>query len=886
MNPTPPHFATWLLKTFGHPDTSEELQGDLLELYHHWVETAGVRKARWRYVINVLKLLRPFAPSTSNQYVSPSFLSPAMIRNYLKIAWRNLVLHKAFTLINIVGLAVGLATCLLIVLFVLHEQSYDRYHAHADRIYRMTLYGHIDEKDIKLAYAPGPAGEALLRDCPGVEAVTRLRKEGDFLVKHGNDFIKEKHVAFVDSNFFSVFTIPMLKGPRKDALTEPNTLVLTESIARKYFGQADPIGKTLTLGHLGIFRITGVCGDVPSNTHFQYNMFGSFSSVKTGKKWMASGAYTYLRLRDGYPIRQVEAISQGFMSKYMASEIKEFFGVTLSDFLKKGNRFGFTFQPLTDIHLHSSLDDELEANSDSKYLYIFSAIALFILLLACINFMNLSTAGSAGRSKEVGIRKVLGSVRKQLVSQFMAESVLITFLALGLALGLVVLALPTFNDLAGKQFTYRAFIGGWMLPGTVLACLIIGLLAGVYPAFVLSSFRPIAVLKGSLQTGARNGWLRSTLVTVQFVVSISMIIATIVANQQLQFIQNKKVGFDKEQVLVLHDTHVLGPKLAAFKAELAKMAAVSRVSMAGFLPAGASNQSVDGIQIRNGAQVSTYRNKTYYVDEDYLPTLGIRLVQGRNFLGASPAEKSNVLINESAARMYGFTNQAAGSPIGKQISIVGDGTEGSQRTYTVVGVVKDFHFESMHQPIAPLVMFYGHDNGQLALRIQTSDIPGLLRTVEQQWKTQTDNPFEYSFLDERFNTIYQSEQRIGRLVSIFAALAVMIACLGLFGLAMFTAQQRTKEIGVRKVLGASVASVVSLLSKDFLKLVVLAIVIASPVAWYVMNQWLQDFAYRIAIEWWVFALAGILSIGIALLTISFQSIKAALVNPVKSLRSE
>lgn len=878
----PPRWASWLLETFAHPDRREEVQGDLLELYTYWVETVGEQKANWKYSLNALKLLRPLAKSEHYQPQSTLFfLSPAMLRNYLKIAWRNLVLHKGFTAINVIGLAVGLATCLLIMLFVLDELSYDRYYANADRIYRMTIYGRMDKKDIRLAYAAGPAGQALQQESPGVEVVTRLRKEGAFLVKNGTDIVKEERIAFVDSNFFSVFTIPFLKGHKARALIEPNTLVLTETAARKYFGQADPIGKTLQMGHLGSFRITGVCANVPSNTHFHSDMFASLSSVKTGKKWLASGAYTYIRLREGYSIGQVEAAVPALVRKYIAPEIKDFFGTPFSEFQQKGNAFTFRFQPITDIHLHSDLDDELEANSDIKYLYIFSAIALFILLLACINFMNLSTAGSVGRSKEVGIRKVLGSIRQQLVSQFLAESVLVTFLALGLALGLVLLLLPSFDELAGKQFTYRTLVGGWMLPGIGLTCLLIGLLAGSYPAFVLSSFRPILVLKGAVQSGSRSGWLRSALVTSQFVVSISMIIATIVANQQLRFIQNKKVGFDKEQILVLQDTHVLGDNLNAFKDELGKLAAVVRVSRAGFLPAGTSNQSVDGIVVRNGSEVSTHRTKSYYVDEDYLPTLGIKLFQGRNFLNASPSENSNVLINEAAAQAYGFRN-----PIGKQISITGDGTEGSKRTYTIVGMVNDFHFESMRQHIAPLIMFYGHDTGQLALRIQTGDIAGLLRSIEQQWKARTDNPFSYSFLNERFNTIYQSEQRIGRLVAIFAGLAVIIACLGLFGLAALTTHQRTKEIGVRKVLGASVGSVVVLLSKDFLKLVGIAIVIASPISWYGMHEWLQDFAYKTDLSWWVFALAGLLAIGIALATVSFQSLKAALMNPVKSLRSE
>ena len=552
-----------------------------------------------------------------------------------------------------------------------------------------------------------------------------------------------------------------------------------------------------------------------------------------------------------------------------------------TEFQKKGNRFGFQFQPITDIHLHSDLDDELEANSDAKYVYIFSVIAFFILLLACINFTNLSTAGSASRSKEVGIRKVLGSVRTQLVSQFLTESVLLTFFALVLALVLVFLLLPSFNVLSGKQFTVSDLVNGRLLMGAVVCSLVIGLLAGSYPAFVLASFKPITVLKGKLQIGGRGGWLRNALVTTQFVVSIGMIVATIVANRQIQFMQNKKVGFDREQVLVLHDTHVLGAKAEAFKVELAKLSSVVKVASAGFLPAGHTSQSVDGIQFRDGTRTGTHRTKGYYIDEDYLPTLGIDLAQGRNFSKAFSTENSSVLLNEAAVRTYGFKN-----PIGQQISTVGDGSEGSKHTYTVVGVVKDFHFESMHQHIAPLVIFYGKDNDQLALRIQTNDIPRLLQKIEQQWKATTDNPFAYSFLNERFSKMYQSEQHISQLFAVFAGLAILIACLGLFGLAAFTTHQRTKEIGVRKVLGSSVTGIVTLLLTDYLKLILIATLIASPIAGYTMSQWLRDFAYRIDLPWWAFALAGVLATVVAVLTVSYLAIKAALVNPVKSLKAE
>ncbi|GAB3963200.1 ABC transporter permease [Spirosoma harenae] len=880
----PPRWADRLLEWFVAPHLLEYVQGDLHEDFHKQVARVGLARARRAYIWAVLHCLTPFFAkrptpepfyNSNNEY--PKLLFTDMLSNYLTIAFRNLWRHKAFTAINIVGLAVGLATCLLIVLFVLHELSYDRYHANADRLYRMTLNSRLGESDFHYAYTSEPAGKALLDECPAVETVTRLRDDGDMLVKHDHDTFKEERVAFVDSNFFSFFTIPLRKGNVANALVEPKTVVLTETTARKYFGEADPIGKTLSMGNLGLFRVTGICADIPSNTHFHYDMFGSFSSVNQGAKWVASGAYVYLMIREGATIRQVEAQSQGFVRKYVAPEIKEFLGLSLPEFLQKGNRLSFDFQPVTGIHLYSDLDNELEPNSSINYVYVFSAIALFILLLACINFMNLSTAGSAGRSKEVGIRKVMGSVRKQLVSQFLAESVLLTMLALLLALGLVLLLLPGFNALAGKQFSLGDIFNSQILSGVLLTCLIIGLLAGSYPAFVLSSFKPITVLNGKAQASLRSGWLRNTLVTGQFVVSIGMIIATIVANQQVRFIQNKKVGFDKEQVLVLHDTQVLGSKLTAFRDELAKLSPVVRVALAGFLPAGPSRQSQDGIKFRDGAGTGNHLSKTYFVDEDYLPTLGIQLTQGRNFSKAFSSDHSAALINEAAVRAYGFKK-----PIGQQLSTVGDG----RRTYTVVGVVKDFHFESMHQRIAPLILFYGGDNGQLALRIQTDDIPSLLQTIEQRWKAETDSPFVYSFLNERFNTMYQSDQRTGRLVGVFAGLAVLIACLGLFGLAALTTHQRTKEIGVRKVLGASVASIVTLLLTNYLKLIFIALAIASPIAGYAMSQWLGDFAYKIDLSWWIFVLAGGLAIAIAILTVSYQAIKAALVNPVKSLRTE
>lgn len=816
--------------------------------------------------------------------------STTMFRNYLKIAWRALRKNKAFAAINIVGLAVGMATCLLIVLFVRHELSYDRYHSKADRIVRVTIKGRIGDNETNMAGIGAPAGPALLRDYPGVESFTRFYEQGTFIVKRGTNQFKEERIIFTDSTFFDTFSIPLLTSRAgtnpKNVLTEPNTVVLTENMARKYFGSQNPIGQTLMLGMGGLYRVTGVCQNVPDNTHFHYDFFASMRSIQLGDKWLTNGMKTYLVLREGYSTNELQAQAQVMVQRYVAPEIKLFTGVTLAEFLQKGNRFDLYFQPLTDIHLRSNLEGEAEPNSDIKYVYIFSLIALFILLIACINFMNLSTAGSVGRAKEVGVRKVLGSGQRQLIRQFLTESMVMVLLALLVAVGLVGLLLPLFNQLAGKSIGPGAITDGWMLPGIALSCLLTGLLAGGYPAFFLASFKPIRVLKGGDVVGKQSGgqhtnWVRNTLVTVQFVVSSVLIVGTVIVYQQLRFIQTKKVGFDKEQVLVLHDTYMLGEGIQAFKTELTKLAAVRQVTLAGFLPVGASNKGTEGFQPANGSpQPETYRATTYQVDADYLPTLGMKLVRGRNFSNAFRSDSTAVLINETAAKQFGWKN-----PIGQQISTVAESALG-RRTYTIVGVVNDFHFESMHQSIAPLVMRYGGDTYQIALRVQSSDISALLTVIEKRWKTRTGSPFAYSFLNERFNTVYASENRIGKLFGIFALLAILIACMGLFGLAAFTTQQRTKEIGVRKVLGASVTSIVGLLSKDFLKLVLIAIVIASPLAWWAMNRWLADFAYKIDIEWWVFALAGLLAVGIALMTVSFQSVKAALMNPVSSLRSE
>ncbi|GAB3990903.1 ABC transporter permease [Spirosoma daeguense] len=807
-----------------------------------------------------------------------------MFTNYIKIAWRNLLRNKAFSAINIVGLALGIATCLLISLFLLDELSYDRYNDKASRMVRVVFHAVMDGGEINEAHIMPPVAQTLKTDYPEVEAATRLQPVGTPTITVGTKTFRDDQLAYVDSNFFQMFTLPLIQGDAKTALIQPNTAVITQEMAKKFFGSENPIGKSLLIKSWNApFRVTGVIEKVPTNSHFHFDMFMSMAGVSEAKSpsWMQSGFFTYLVLAKGYDPKQLEAKLPQMTTKYMGPQIQQAFGMNMTTFRQKGNDVGFRLQPLTDIHLHSNITAELAPNGDVQYVYIFGAIALFMLLIACINFMNLSTAGASKRAKEVGIRKVLGSVRQSLTYQFLIESLLLTTIALVLALGIVFLALPSFNELAGKTLTLNIVDTAWLVPALLLLGLLVGILAGSYPAFFLSSFKPISVLKGNKFTGDRKSiGLRSGLVVVQFSISIILMIGTTVVYRQLSYIQNKKLGYSKEQVLILPDTWQLAQKEDVFRNQIMQNPRVVSVSTSGYLPAGPS--------YNNNFMVFPENNPTkfvkgirYDVDYEYIPTLGMQLAAGRNFSKAYGTDSSGVILNETAAKTLGWGNKAIGHTIGHSDN------DGTKKMYRVVGVVKDFHFRSMHESISPLMMVLGRSSSTVILKAKTTDMTGLLASLEKEWKKlTTDAPFTYSFLDQRFNDTYLAEQKTGRILGLFAGLTIFVACLGLFGLATFTAEQRTKEIGVRKVLGASVTSIVTLLSKDFLKLVAVSIVLATPIAWWTMDKWLQEFAYKIDISWWMLVLAGVLAVGIALLTVSFQSIKAALTDPVKSLRSE
>ncbi|MCI0695026.1 ABC transporter permease [candidate division KSB1 bacterium] len=813
-----------------------------------------------------------------------------MFKNYLKIAARNLLKHKAYSLINVLGLAIGMACCILILLYVQNELSYDRHHQKAERIYRVASDHKFGGNHFQMAVSPAPMAEALVRDFPEVESAARFRGYGSFLVKkEGEQNFKEERVIFADNAIFDIFTIPLLGGDAKGALTAPNTVVISQSTAKKYFGESNPVGQSLLFDNTAVYKITGVFADMPDNGHFHFDFIAALISMDESRNslWISNNFRTYLLLKAGGQPATLEAKFPEMVRKYAGPQVQEFLGASFEAMVQQGNQIRFYLQPVRDIHLHSDLSVEFEPNSNINYVYIFSAIAFFILLIACINFMNLATARSASRAKEVGIRKVVGSYRRQLVGQFLAESIFLSVIALMLALVLVELILPAFNNLAEKQLQ-TFYFGNWPLLAALIGItLLVGVVAGSYPAFVLSSFKPVSVLKGAKSAGARSSRLRSALVVFQFAASVILIVGTIIIKNQLHYIQNKNLGFNKEQVIVLHDAYALGEKLEAFKNEAMRNPSMISATVSGYLPV-SSNRSDTGFWPEGQrASDNPVSMQIWSADYGYIETMGMEIVAGRNFSETFGADSSAVILNEKAAKMFGF-----GDPIGKKIFTWGfTPGRGVDRDriipYTVIGVVKDFHFASLKENIGALGLRLGRNRGLMSFRFKVENVAALIAFLENKWKEfAPDQPFAYSFLDERFSNMYRAEQKVGEVFSVFAGLAIFTACLGLFGLASFMAEQRTKEVGIRKVLGATAVNVTALLSKDFVKLVLVANLIAWPVAWYAMNRWLQDFAYRVNISWWIFALAGGLALLIALLTVSTQAIKAALANPVQALRYE
>ncbi|WP_425290965.1 ABC transporter permease [Spirosoma linguale] len=886
MKNAPPRLPDWLLKNFGHPDTQEEVQGDLLELYDYWRRTVGERRANWRYSLAALKLLRPLAKPKSQTYSPPEcrttfILHPDMLRNYVKIATRNLVRNRVYSAINMGGLALGMACCLLIALYVYDELSYDRFNANFAHIYRVTERQTQPEGIFDVAVTPGPLAPALEKDFPEVQRTTRIGQWHGLLTK-GRQALEAEQFLIVDPSFFSLFSYPLIMGDTNTIFRGPNELIFSEATAERFFGadwrQKNLVGQSITLNKDQTFTLVGVAKNPPTQSHIQFDVLMPFKWLERNDewsmKWSSNSYHTYLQLR---PDVAGKAIDPTAFANKLRGQLKEY---------HSGNETPLLLQPLSDIYLYSkfAFGTDYGKRSDITYIRIFVAVGLIVLLIAVINFINLATARASQRAKEVGVRKSVGAQRSSLVTQFLSEALLMTTLAMSVSLLLAELLLPLFNNLAEKSMSIP-----YQMPAFWLVIIgltgVVSLLTGLYPAFFLSSFRPVAVLKtgisGYFSSGQTGRSFRQSLVVGQFVLSIALAISTVVIYRQLSYLQSTKLGFDKSQLLHVRLKGDLKQNALRFKTDVSQLPGVAQASMTTSNLVDMQNSST--IEWEGQTPKDEFLITQMNVDADFIKTTGMSMAAGRNFSAQITSDTlsklGTYLINETAAKRMGWTPTSA---LGKKVKFWG--TDG-----TIIGVVKDFHFRPLHVSIEPFILRFRPKEFYFELLVKTK--PGMvastLPAITAVYKKLDPNyPISYGFVDQDLDRQYRSEQRIGQIILYFSILTILVSCLGLFGLTAFTAEQRTKEIGIRKVLGASVASIVALLSKDFLKLVLIALVIASPIAWYAMNRWLQSFAYKTSFEWWMPALAGLVAICIALLTISFQSIKAAIANPVKSLRNE
>lgn len=824
-----------------------------------------------------------------------------MFKNYIKIAWRNALRHKVNSIITIMGLAIGLACVVLIAFFVNDELSYDQFFKDAERVYRVNINGKMGEGEFFAGYTPPPAGTTLVENFPEIESYTRIYRPGVAVIEHksGEELRKfnEKKIFAVDSNFLEVLSYPLEKGDPKTSLLDANNVVITQNIAAKYFGSEDPMGKVLFYGkERKPLKVTGVLSDMtnlPASVKFDILIpVQNFDIIKYFDwSWVWLNMATYVKLskeatKNPDVEGQLEAKFPDLLQIHAASAFERI-GQPYEEFLKNGNKWELDLQALTDIHLYSEeITSGITEQNDIKNLYIFGVIAFFIIILACVNFINLTTAQSNKRSKEIGIRKVLGSFRRQLVNQFISEAIFYTTVSTLLALFLVWVALPYFNQLAGKNIAFHALFTNGIWLYILGISIITALLAGTYPAFYLTSFKPVKILKGIGKTSnKKDGFVRNGLVVFQFTIAIIMIISTAIVYLQLRFTQNSYLGYDKENLIVLMNTEKLGLSEETFRQELASFTEVESATISsGMFTKGSFGDFYVPETIKTNENIAKdITLQSYLVDSHFISTLNLHLKEGRGF-----EEKFNdslsVIINEAAAKQIGWEE-----PIGSMIRYPG----GNMESYKVIGVVKDFNLESLHSHIEPFALFSNssksYDTGvsYITLKLKAHNPKDIINTIRNKWMLYSPSvPFEYSFLDEDLNTAYRSDQQQASLFGIFTFLTIFIACMGLLGLIAFTAQQKTKEIGIRKVLGASIAEIINLLAIDFVKVVVVALLIASPIAWYFMHNWLQDFAYRITIPWWVFAFSGVFALSIAMLTMGFQALKAARANPVKSLRTE
>ena len=861
----PPKWAIRFLEWGLPDDTAEDIMGDLYELYLEKIQAGKKRKATFDYIFGTFSLIQLFRPQILPDYIFPTH----MIKHYITVAFRNIRKHTGYSLINIFGLATGLAACLLILMYVNHELSYDSFHEKADQIYRVSMEFRSADIQEHVAISPTAALPVFTREYPEVIGGVRLYPTGMFrpsVIEYGEKQFQEDGFMYADSTFFNVFSFPLLKGNPQTCLSQPTTIVITESMAMKYFGSEDPMGKFLKINDSREYQVTGVMADFPSNSHFSADFLASFVSTRAAKQeiWGSANYQTYIILKKGASAEDLEAKIPTLIQREIGQHLGEDESLIIH------------LTALEDVHLRSDAQGGFGTSGNIRYVYIFSAIALLILVIACINYMNLATARSVDRAKEVGLRKVVGAQKNQLFGQFMGEATIITFMALVISLVIANLALPYFNQLVGRELSIGFLNNATLIFGLIGVGIIVSLLAGVYPAIAFSNFKPITILRGNFKTSQSGVWLRKGLVIFQFAISIFLVVGTLVIYKQLRLIQNKNLGYEKEQVVVIPVDYKMVEKWETFKGALTNSPHIDHVSAVSETPS-----QVDGtysLFLPSNPKDSRLV-QAMATDIDIAKTMGFKILSGSDYTYASSQrEDYPFLINETVMKQMGWDLETA---VGKPLNL--NGREGF-----VQAVMNDFHTQSLHREVSPLVIFLSKNDFNYAMvKISTGKIEESLSHLESTWSELAPHrPFDYHFLDDEFDKLYRSEKQTAQSLGIFAGLAIIIASLGLFGLAAFTTVQRSKEIGIRKVLGASSYQLVGLLSKDFTQLVLVSAVIALPLAWYAMDTWLKDFATRVNVGADTLLIAGGAALVISWLTVSYQSVRTAMMNPIDTLKDE
>jgi len=808
-----------------------------------------------------------------------------MFFNYLKIAFRNIRRQKFYAFINIAGLTIGLVTSLLIILYIVDEFSYDRFHKDADRIYRVNLLARMSGQEFNSAYSSAPVASGFRNEIPGVEQACRIALWEDMPIERGEDLFTEKTVLVADSNLFSFFSFTLLSGDPEEVLSRPNSIVLTETAANKIFGYTGAgdnicIGQSLEFGTEKLLcNITGICEDPPSNSHFHFSMILSMESwdYSHNPVWVSNSLNTYIKLQEDATRENIESQITELVKKHIGPQAQQYLGISFEEFLDKGGLYGFYLQPLTEIHFSPDPDLHLEPGGNMKTIYLLIGIVVFIVIIACINFMNLSTARYSGRAKEVGVRKSLGSTSARLRAQFLTESVLYTLISLLLAQIILLVILPQFNILSGKLLNIKTLFNFYYITAIICLVVITGIIAGSYPAFYLTAFQPIEVLRGRIKAGIKSRGIRRILVIFQFTMSTGLIICTLLINKQLRFIQNKDLGFDKNNLVVIKNAGSLGTNKNVFKEELLKMAEVEDASISNLVPPDVSYSDL----FRPVGEDTQERGSNYCIaDENLITTLKFTMADGRFFSKDFSSDINGVVINEAAARLFGFDD-----PVGEKIQTFWK--ENNEDKREIIGVIKDYNFQSLEEEITSLLIFYGKEGDHIVVRLTPGDFDRKINLIESKWKSFPESgSFDYSFVTDDFRAKFNKEEQLGSIFLVFTILAIVIAALGLLGLASFTSEQRSKEIGIRKAMGASAGEVVQLLSLEYLNLVFISFITASLLSYLIISWWLNNFAYKVNIGIISFIAGGLITLLVAILSVSYQSFKAASGNPVDSLRYE